>query len=195
MSFVTRGALPEATSIRVRPLLGIWLSPRETIRSLVATDPTRGVVVISWLAGVAAFLDALLPKVEPKFPVGMAILMAIAGGPLVIFLLVFVEAYLTAGTGRLLGGRAGLLELRAALAWANAPLLGFLVLWAVHGIVAVPRHAMQALGIALFLWVAILGVVLVAEVQRFSVGRSLGTIVLAWVAKIAIIVGIVLSAS
>jgi hypothetical protein len=195
MSFVTRSASPKVTSSSVRPLLGIWLSPRETIRWLVATDPTRGVVVISWIAGIAVFLDALLPKVEPKLPVGVAILMAIAAGPLVIFLLVFVEAYLTAGTGRLLGGRAGLLELRAALAWANAPLLGFLVLWAVHGIAAVPRPAMQALGIALFLWAGILAVVLVAEVQRFSVGRSLGSIVLAWVAKIAIIVGIVVSAS
>src|SRR5262249_713737 len=55
------------------PFLGIWLSPRETIRSLVAEDPTRGVLVMSWLGGLALFLDRMTARVEEKFPLAMAV--------------------------------------------------------------------------------------------------------------------------
>jgi hypothetical protein len=174
-------------------MLAIWLSPRQTIRSIVATDPTRGVLLVSWLAGFALFLDALMPKVQPKFPAGAVVLGALAAGPLVAFFLVFVEALLTAVAGRLLGGRAGALELRTALAWANAPLLWLLVLWPAQELVALPKLAVHVLGLAFFVWMEILAVVLVAEVQGFSIGRSLATILLAWLIKIAIIVGIVVA--
>ena len=149
-------------------------------------------LVISWFAGVGLFLDRLMPKVHDKFPAGVALLGAVAVGPLLCFGVVFAGALLAALAGQLLGGHATSLQLRAALAWANAPLLLLLPLWALVSALggAMPKGAIDLIGAGLLVWAEVLAVVLVAEVQTFSIGRALGTTLLAWFIKIGIVIGI-----
>jgi hypothetical protein len=178
----------------VHPLGAIWRSPRAAIRSLVEHDPTRGVIILAWLAGFGWFLTTLAAKADDRFPFPFAAAMAVVVGPLLNFGLVFVAALLTTGTGRALGGGGTFVHLRAALAWAQAPMLLFLVLW-------IPRAfapgrwstPLDVLELAVLLWSETLAVVLVAEVHGFSIPRGILAIVLAWAIKLALIVGLMLA--
>jgi len=178
----------------IHPLRDIWFSPRDTVRTLVASDPTRGVLVLSWFVGLAMFLEPMTSKANDRFPIAAAMVTAVLAGPMLSFGLVFLQSLLTTGTGRLLGGEGSPVELRAAFAWAQAPLLGLLVLW--WPVLWMPggrgKLALDLVGIALFVWAEILAVVLVSEVHGFSKARALGAILLAWVIKIALLVGLLL---
>ena len=178
----------------IHPLRDIWFSPRDTVRTLVASDPTRGVLVLSWFVGLAMFLEPMTSKANDRFPIAAAMVTAVLAGPMLSFGLVFLQSLLTTGTGRLLGGEGSPVELRAAFAWAQAPLLGLLVLW--WPVLWMPggrgKLALDLVGIALFVWAEILAVVLVSEVHGFSKARALGAILLAWVIKIALMVGLLL---
>jgi len=176
------------------PFVGIWFSPRETVRSLVEVDPTRGVLVISWLGGLALCFGQMASRTSERFPLGGAFVAALLFGPLISFGLVFVQSHLLALTGRWLGGSATDVELRAALAWAQAPLLWLLVVvWLPSGS-GTPEIARAVTALVPFVWSEILAVVLVSEVHGLSIRRAVATIALAWTLKIAVIVGIVLSA-
>jgi hypothetical protein len=185
-------APPRPRAAALHPLRGIWLSPRDTVRALVATDPTRGVLVLSWFVGLAMFLEPMTSKASDRFPLAAAMVAAVLMGPMLSFVLVFLQAVLTTATGRLFGGGASPVELRAAFAWAQAPLLGLLVLW--WPAMSMPggrgKLALDLVGVALFLWAEVLAVVLVAEVHGFSKARALGAILLAWVIKIALLAGL-----
>jgi len=165
------------------------------IRSLVEHDPTRGVIVLAWLVGFGWFLTTLAAKADDRFPFPFAAAMAIVVGPLLNFTLVFVAALLTTWTGRALGGRGAAVELRAALAWAQAPMLLFLVLW-------IPRafapgrwsRPLDLVELAVLLWSEGVAVVLVAEVHGFSVRRGILAVLLAWAIKLALIVGLLMAA-
>jgi len=187
-------ARPRPRTGAIHPLRDIWLSPRDTVRALVATDPTRGVIVLSWFVGLAMFLEPMTSKASDRFPLPAAMVTALLAGPMLSFGLVFLQSLLTTGTGRLLGGEAGPVELRAAFAWAQAPLLGLLVLW--WPAMSMPggrgKLALDFAGVALFVWAEALAIVLVAEVHGFSKVRALGAILLAWVIKIALLVGLLL---
>jgi hypothetical protein len=178
----------------IHPLRDIWFSPRDTVRTLVASDPTRGVLVLSWFVGLAMFLEPMTSKANDRFPIAAAMVTAVLAGPMLSFGLVFLQALLTTGTGRLLGGEASPVELRAAFAWAQAPLLGLFLLWWPE--MWMPggywKPALAFINLAIFLWAEVLAVVLVAEVHGFSNARALGAILLAWVIKIALLIGLLL---
>jgi len=151
----------------------------------------RGVLAVSWLGGFALALNQLAPKASDRFPLGAAIVACLLIGPLVTFAMVFVESLLTAVIGRLLGGEATDVELRAALAWAQAPLLWLLLItWLPVG-AGLPA---QLLGLAVILWSEALAGVLIAEIQGFSVRRAFATILLAWIVKIGFLVTVVVLA-
>jgi hypothetical protein len=176
------------------PLQSIWLSPRETVRTLVAGDPTRGVIVLAWTVGLAWFLSAMAAKADDRFPLAFAIPLAIVVGPLLNFGLIFVAALLTTGTGRVLGGVGKAVELRAALAWAQAPMLLFLALWLVPAFGPHRwRFPASLVELGVLLWSEAVAVVLVAEVHRFSIFRSIVAIFLAWAIKLALIVGLLVA--
>lgn len=178
----------------VHPLRSIWLSPRETIRALVSSNPTRGVIALSWSVGLGWFLTALSAKVEDRFPLVFAILMAFVVGPLLNFALIFLAALLTTGTGRVLGGVGTAVDLRAALAWAQAPMLLFLVLWTIPAFGPGRwTFAADLVDVGLLVWSEAVAVVLVAEVHHFSILRAILAVFLAWVIKLALIVGLLVA--
>jgi len=111
----------------------IWVQPRETIRKILRMNPRRFVTGIGWFTGA---IGALVFEVEasnsaavtalPRWAVGMgpvtlamsAFTLGLAGVGLIhLFALVFRWA------GHLLGVRAGLVEVRAAVAWSWVPLI------------------------------------------------------------------------
>ncbi|HZO81438.1 MAG TPA: YIP1 family protein [Candidatus Binataceae bacterium] len=117
------------------PWVGMWMSPRETIRRIVDHDPTYHVLTLGALAGGLAMLDAALaasvgtpPVVLPGWFISYlpicALLSPFVGGALGIAA-VYLSGLLFLWAGRALGGVADAREVRAAAAWAGVPQICF----------------------------------------------------------------------
>lgn len=173
--------------------------PRETIRAIVDSRPRRHVVPLVLLAGWASVLG---PGVPQPWGVAGDVVFPLLGVPVVWGL-----GWAYAWVGRLLGGTGDAVAVRAALAWSGVPaILAFVVyvvLVAVAGADAagdgfVGRVAERFTALA-GLWVWLLGVIMLAEVHRFSLARALATSVLGSIAftvpvvlllALAVVVGI-----
>jgi hypothetical protein len=118
--------MANAASNSITPFFTIWTEPRATIRRIADTDPTRNVIAlaavgpaISALAGQwskALNNNANLSVLWPLWVAASVIIQAAIG---VLFLFIFGAIFKWSGS--LLGGVASRVEVRAALAWSQAP--------------------------------------------------------------------------
>ena len=186
----------DAVSVAARPWRTIWFSPRRTMRELLASEVRPGwtlVVGLAALHAALATLGGLAMKGQLSFT------MAAIPTSFVCCKLVFgvlIGPFFLAFSGGWFGGQADPEEIRQSLAWSYAPIAVTAVCWIpvllVGGPVAsVPVSPLSAsmilrallvlvafvAYIAAFLWAFVLQVITLAEVQHFSVPRSLGSIV------------------
>ena len=121
--------LPGATE-GFRPFISMWLKPRETIRTIIDTNPHLHVVGLICLSSFFNGLNqASNRSVGDRIPT-LAVLLGVAAlSPLAIPI-----AYLAAGVARWtaakLGGVASEKEVRAVVAWSSVPMIELsLVVW------------------------------------------------------------------
>jgi hypothetical protein len=182
----------------ISPFLSIWVKPRETIRNIVATDPTRHVLLLAMLAGVFQALDrAVSRSVGDTLPLVFILAIVIIAGPIGgIFSMYFFGA-LFRWSGSKLGGRATSEEVRAAYAWASLPTIFLLPLWipqllifgeemftsSMPSVEANPYLALILFGFGAIellagIWAFIVLLKTLGEVHGFSAWRALGAILL-----------------
>jgi hypothetical protein len=197
---------------RMGPYLTIWTSPRQTIRAIVDSDPTRGVILLAWLGGgIAELASNLLFKSKEDYPWVFFATICVMSGPLAGFLVVYLDGLLFSWVGRWLGGGADAQECRAAVAWSLVPQIATLALWipvvALLGDEAflkeTPRFdrspplqlALLPLGVAwvvAFVWSYVLRWKCLGEVHGFSAWRGFLTTLIAGAAWLALVVGVAL---
>ena len=183
------------------------MDPRGTIRRIVATDPTRNVLM---LAATGPALQALgsswarainKPQTLSVFwPFGVAFWVALQAILGVVALYGFASLY--GWTGRMLGGHANSIEVRAALAWAQIPIIAAAVIGIAGALAGVPYpdlvpgalpHFTRSFGelalLELFFgwWGFIVSLHTLGEVQGFSAWRALGSILLGVLVMIVIL--------
>ena len=186
-----------AAPIAARPWRTIWFSPRRTIRDLLASEVRPGwtlVVGLAALHGALATLAGLAAKGDLSF--NTATMPTIIGALQVVFG-VLVGPFLLALSGGWFGGQADPEDIRQSLAWSYAPLAVTAVFWipvllagggaidAVHPDEPSASAVLRALlllavtfvYVAAAVWTFVLQVITLAEVQQFSIPRSLGSIV------------------
>jgi hypothetical protein len=195
----------ESISPAMNPWWGIWVQPRQTIRYLAETDPRMHfwvlVVFYGIISAVESGITASLGDIFSPREVAAFILLA---GPLSGVIGVYLTGGLLALVGKIFGGQAENQQIRMVLAWATLPLnmliiLGLLPLLAMVGgqvfsstdpfmrqflFGSGPRVNFLAnglmtwkllvdvAGLIYYLTVAIVGF---AEVQNFSIWKSVGT--------------------
>jgi signal peptidase I len=177
----------QGDALRPSPWLSVWFRPRDTIERIVAADPRY----CSWLlaalgaagsaifllidaAGAAALLDLRL--IAAVLVVGACI--GIGG--------LYVSGLFLRWSGRLLGGHAPAIALRAVVAWGNVPNILYLLVCAavVIGLRLVdgadtPATSqalvliLRVLAAALGLWALIAMLLMLGRVQRFGFWRTL----------------------
>jgi len=183
------------------PFVTIWEAPRATIRRIVESDPRRHVNLLFFGGGIVAVLNALRSHAPAVDLPAVLVLGACAGVGLASIPFSHLGAWYMRWIGGLLGGTASRREVAAAFAWASVPsVLGGLVLWvgqlALFGTelfrpdrptidAASPLllQTMRLASILLGMWAATASMLCFAEVNRFSVLRSLG----AWLLSIVVI--------
>ncbi|MFS8563125.1 MAG: YIP1 family protein [Rhabdochlamydiaceae bacterium] len=112
------------------PWLKIWVSPRETIRAITASNPKH---FFYFLSGVYGFM--MLLQIAQDFSLGLQMSLPwIIGGALVLSVglgvLVFnIFGGLIYWTGKWIGGKSSFTNIKAAIAWAYVPSVVNAVVW------------------------------------------------------------------
>jgi hypothetical protein len=180
------------------PFFSIWIEPRATIRRIVDTDPTRYVLA---LAAIGPALSALVTQwskavgananLSVLWPVGVVVSVAVEAGFGILFL--YINAALFRWSGSLLGGTATNVEVRAALAWSQIPVIASALVLLAALLMGVPIPQMtsghlphidpaffkvMAVTVALSIWSLVIHLKCLAEVHRFSAWRALGAVLI-----------------
>lgn len=184
----------------LNPWFSIWVKPRATIQQIVDTDPRRLVLVLAAAQGILQTLDRASSRNlgdQISLPVILAIVLV--AGPLFGWMSLFISSALVRWTGGWIGGRATGEHIRAALAWSGVPLVWALALWvprlALFGQELFTRatpamHASMpllvlfgvfgAVRVVMAVWVLVIQLHCLGQVQGFSAWKALGNLMLAF---------------
>lgn len=162
------------------PIKTIWLRPRSTIRHIVANDPEYGVFVLTVLAGALfAPFEVSTRLGEQGIPLAFIFVLAAVAGAVKGFFALYLGGWLLTLTGRWLGGSASSAEVRAAIAWSNAPVVvGCIVCWILVALESAWEFGgaftlfTAAVLLAVFVWSYAMLAACHAAVQHFSLWKS-----------------------
>lgn len=200
------------------PLLTVWTRPRATIRAIIETDPNYLVLPLAMATGIVQALDrAALVSAGETQPLTDIVIMSLVIGAISGVVGLYIGAALLGWTGRALGGRAKSREVRAALAWGQAPILARIPVWVLQigllgrqmfitmtpMLVANPALSLmilvtKLLELVLGIWCFVTVLKCLGEVHEFSAWRALGSmlmLVLVILVPILLIVGLVIFAA
>lgn len=204
--------------VRLNPWTSMWLQPRATIRQIVRENPEQSLFVLMGIAGISSAWDrAVSRSAGDDLSFLSVILMGVIVGFLAGIVGLYIGAALIRWTGSWIGGRGTVENLRAAVAWANVPILWIFPLWLIEIAVfreelfttatprldANPSLAMLLVGLGVLeiiagIWGFVLMLKTVGEVQGFSAWKALGNLLLVLLVLLVpflLIVGLVVAAS
>ena len=103
------------------PWLSAWFRPRDTLECVLATNPRRHVVLLAGLAAIPAVLTEWIVAAPTTDILDWRIMLACIVLGVAGIVGLYVNAFFLRWSGKLIGGRASALELRAAIAWGSVP--------------------------------------------------------------------------
>ena len=135
--------------------------------------------------GVDAYLSDQLLQVDKPVSWRIVVIVCLTLGPLIGLFNLYLSAGLIRWTGRWIGGRARREQLQTAVAWSfypsavllfvTIPLFAYRIIMDVTGVNALPASIgipYDLLSTVILIWAAVILVVGVAEVQKFSIGKA-----------------------
>lgn len=178
--------------LSLNPWLTIWTKPRETIRAIVDFNPKYLFFILSWLYGFPTVLQVFQNhSFAPKFSLGWIVASGVILSPFVGMLGIIIFTALILWTGRWIGGKGSFINIRAAVTWSNVPNVFNVVIWIILIGVFKSRLFTQNFSegvfvgfelslvffsllvqIVLAVWGLIIWLKVVAEVQQFSIWKS-----------------------
>lgn len=188
------------------PWFKIWIWPRRTIREIVDYDPNYLVIPLAMIYGInGALRTARRESWGDDFNIVLLIAIACGVGLIVGIISLYIGGAILAWIGARLGGKASAEQVRAALAWSSITHILILTCWlvsaTVYGSEAFKRYTpnldarleagsftsvlsmIVLLGVSgLYLvlqgWNIVLTICCLAEVHRFSIWRSIATLLI-----------------
>lgn len=164
------------------PWITVWFSPRRTIERLVATRPTYFVWPLAIFGTVASIYSqmSVIGSAGLLFDWQLAVCLVLFGAVAGIIWL-YLAGFVLSLIGRLLGGQAPALHLRAAFAWSMVPTIAGTALILI--IDAVTHRGNILDGVPLLvagftLWSFVAFLLMIGRVERFGVFRTVLTYVL-----------------
>jgi signal peptidase I len=167
------------------PWISIWLSPRQTIDYILATEPRRFVWLLAALGTIASIYSQMLTFGFLEGMAGWRVwLCCLAGGTVIGILFLYLNALILRGVGSLIGGRASTLELRAVLAWSAVPaILGLVIAVLLNAATKFfAASTMSSAGFSLLpliivvmagLWSFVAVLLMLSRVERFGFWRTI----------------------
>jgi hypothetical protein len=180
------------------PWLSIWVRPRETIRSIVGQNPNRSLWVLAFIYGFTSLLNGFQSvPIANHLGILPMLLISCIFAPLWGYAFFAIWSYVVIWVGKLLKGQADFQSARAAYAWSCVPLIGNIPLWLLivlfyshlffYGIqdqIVMPGAATLLFFILIAklvfaIWMIVIYLQMLAEVQQFSILRAIGNVILA----------------
>lgn len=163
----------------INPWLQASLHPRNTIRFIVENNPKQGFVWIAWIYALQYLLFTIGYSFSGASWTPLIVSLVLA--PVLGLLWFYFYGWLLSFTGKWLGGQASMEHLRAAFAWSKIPSLINYPIWLFLVISSgsmffLPGPLFTFLNLivmAVSIWMLVLLVAMVAEVQKFSLGRAI----------------------
>src|SRR5580700_2892144 len=168
------------------PWLSVWFNPRRVVEAIPAANFGWRVLLLAAVYMISEFATQLIftfgmPSALPDWRIiAVVILIAAAAGIVGLYL----SACFLKWAGALLGGRASMATIRAALAWGGAPfaigvpicLVVFFAL-ALSGLARGPSFtiALNLILAALTLWALVLALWMYGRVQGFGFWRTIAS--------------------
>lgn len=184
--------------LNFNPWLNIWIHPRNTIRSIVESNPNYRLVLLSAIYGFQYLLQS-----AQYFSLGQGTSLAL----ILLFAVIFAipAGYITFNVmslfyywiGKLIKGKGSFKEIRAATVWSSVPMLVTCLIWIIlmvfHGnhlfiagyetqLTGGAAALSMALGfvqLAIVIWGLVIFLHALGEVQGFSAWMALLNVVLA----------------
>lgn len=165
----------------------IWWHPRQAMRYVLNNFPRRHVHLLAILGTLTTVIGMTISFYNWWVTLIIWVSLAILGG---LFYL-YVIGGLLKWTGSWLKGQGTFEEIRAAIAWAQIPVIAFfiiqmIVLWLVKGNGGNPIYA--TVFFILCLWSSIIFLCCLAEAQQFSFFKALINYIIMAVIVIAVAV-------
>lgn len=171
----------------------MWTSPRETIRKVVDENPKKHFLWLATLYGLQTMLYfANYLSLGEKHGFGMIFLICLILSPFIGTILLYIYSAALYLSGKWLGGKAPFKHILSAYAWSIIPLIINLILWVLLILFAfdhvfiqyttgIPFLLLNIVSIITGIWVFVLLIQCVREIQQFTLGRSIGCVILGYV--------------
>lgn len=161
------------------PWITVWFSPRQTIERLVATRPTYFVWLLAILGTIAGTYNQISVIYSASFLSDwqLAISLLLFGAVVGIAWL-YLYGFTLSWIGRLLGGQANALHLRAAFAWSTLPtIIGFAAILIIDAVTGrgSTLDSVPLLVAASSLWSAVMFLLMLGRIERFGFWRTILT--------------------
>jgi len=183
------------------PWLSIWCHPRETIRQVIQENPNRSLWVLSFIYGFLSLLNSFQAiSIGSMMGMWVVFLAALVLSPFWGYAAFSIWSWVVYQVGKLFKGQGDFSGIRAAFAWSCVPLTVNLVFWFLM---------MLSFGVAFFfspeemypisnqksaflililigkvvisIWSLVIYLNALAEVQKFSILRSIFSVIFSWV--------------
>lgn len=183
------------------PWLSMWIKPRETIRTIVSTNPKKRLWALSWLYGFSTVLYFFqIYGVGSTMGLWLILLSAFVVGPFWGYVSFSIQSWVVQQTGKLLKAKSDFSAIRAAMAWScvtfwvNVVLWGFLCLYFGHSLfehfpggrpltsldVTVLMLVMVC-KLAAGIWSLVIYLRSLSEVQNYSIGLAIVNVIMTMV--------------
>ncbi len=192
------------------PWLKIWVKPKITIRKIVDYNPNFRLFVLSAIYGFASLMSSSQGlALGTNLHFFLILFSCIIVSPLWGYIVFSISSFFIFFTGKWLKGQAKYREIRSAIAWSNAPMIVNVFLWILLLIIfredilkdfPTAFFLSKAQRVVLFLillcqlvisiWIIVLYINALSEVQRFSIGKAILNIIIAIVIFVAFFFGI-----
>lgn len=174
------------------PWVTVWFSPRRTIERLVAIRPSYFVWLLAMLGTIASIYNQISVLESAAYLLNwqLASVLILFGAPAGVCW-VYLAGLMLSWVGRLFGGRASALHMRAVFAWSMLPtILGAIVI-AVIGATSNRGSTWDIvpLLVAFFsLWSLVVVLLMLGRIEHFGFWRTISTYLVSWILALAVAV-------
>lgn len=160
------------------PWVSIWISPRETIRNIIASNKRRGLSSVPFLLGTC-FLAVVFAQIlfsKESTPFLNALLAIFLAWPIGVILIISNSIVIAVG-GKILKGKASFDSIVKAIMWSYVPLISTAILSIIVNCFYMALDVQDGSALLTMstllvvigqVWTAALTIITLSEVQQFS---------------------------
>ena len=176
----------------------MWFAPRQTIRQIIDTDPKYRLTFLIILGGIGQTLsNTSVRGMGDLISTPGLIALSLIAGPISGYFSIYIMSFVLHWLSHRMKGQATLQEIRTSIAWSWVPIVTLLPLWiprmilfrAVLFTAERPMIESQPILTALYsvtnfvdqaiaIWSLMLLYIAISEVNKFSIWRGFGAVVL-----------------